>query len=330
MDGFLNVLKPRGVTSHDVVVLVRKLLREERTGHLGTLDPLAVGVLPMACGAYRRLSEYFLGEDKRYFSEFTFGIRTDTGDTDGRVVEERDAQGVRPEQVREAAQRLVGRILQVPPAFSALKVKGKKMVDLARMGIDPEREPREVQVHEFSLQGWLPGARPKGLFSLRVGRGTYVRSLAFSLGDDLGCGAAVSYLLRERSGKFLLRDALTVPALRRLSGEGRVAGALSDSLAVMPDYPVFALRPEALEKVIHGVPLEVGDLAVPAGSRLAAILAEGPFPVRSLAVVDRSGPGGRREIAAVVMIRGPAAIEYEKVLVHQPETENARLQSDAV
>lgn len=311
MDGFLNVLKPRGVTSHDVVMLARKFLREDRLGHLGTLDPLAVGVLPMACGTYRRLSEYFLGEDKRYFAEFTFGIRTDTGDTDGQVLEETDAEGLDPEVVRQALGSLTGKILQTPPSYSALKVKGKKLLDLARQGIEVEREPREVAVHEFTLAGWIPGTRPRGLFSLRVGRGTYVRSLAFSLGETLGCGATVSYLLRERSGKFLLRDSLTISSLRKMAREGRGRQALCEPLSVMPPYPIFSLRPGSEVKVSHGVAVEAGDLCPVAPARAPGSGTGGiRFPYRAVVTMP-----DMREIAAVVSVREGGLFVYEKVLI---------------
>ncbi len=303
MDGFLNVLKPRGVTSHDVVMLARRFLREERLGHLGTLDPLAVGVLPLACGSYRRLSEYFLGEDKRYFAEFTFGVRTDTGDTDGEVLEEVDAGSVRAEAVAEAMKGLRGRIQQAPPAYSALKVRGKKLLDLARKGIEVEPEPREVVVHEFSLSGWVPGPHPKGLFSMRVGRGTYVRSLAFSLGDLLGCGATVSYLLRERSGKFLLKDSLTVSTLRTMARAGRGAETLCDPLSVMPQYPVYELLPGRDSKVSHGMAIDMGDVIPMDGPQSTGL------PFRAVVTM----PGGKG-IAAVVQVQ-PGKFVYEKVLI---------------
>lgn len=305
MDGFLNVLKPRGVTSHDVVMLARRFTREERLGHLGTLDPLAVGVLPMACGTYRRLSEYFLGEDKRYFAEFTFGIRTATGDTEGEIVAERDASRLTPGAIKEVLGGFTGVILQSPPAYSALKVGGKKLLDLAREGTPVEAAPREVVVYEFRLSGWIPGERPRGLFSMRVGRGTYVRSLAFSLGDSLGCGATVSYLLRERVGRFFLRDSLTIPELRSMAREGRVDEALADPLSVMPGYPVLALRPDAVEKVSHGVAIDATDV-------IPVRRAGSEFPAMRRAIVAM--PDGRR-VAAVVSVDGDGNYVYDKVMI---------------
>lgn len=302
MDGFLNILKPRGATSHDVVMLARRFLGEDRLGHLGTLDPLAVGVLPMACGTYRRLSEYFLGEDKRYFTEFTFGVRTATGDTEGEPESVVDAGDITPDMVRRRLPELRGVIMQKPPVFSALKVGGKKLLNLAREGATVETEPREVAVHELELVGWRPGTHPKGLFSMRVGRGTYVRSLAFSLGDMLGCGATVSYLLRERAGKFLLKDSLTIQSLKRMVREGRAHEALLPPLTVMPDYPVLVLRPGAEVGVSHGVALKAKDLEPHDTGR--------PPPYRAIVAMP-----DRREIAAVVTVKEGGQYVYEKDLI---------------
>lgn len=304
MDGFLNILKPRGATSHDLVMLARRFLREERLGHLGTLDPLAVGVLPMACGTYRRLAEYFLGEDKRYLAEFTFGVRTDTGDTEGEILEERDASGITPVAVEQAIKGLTGTIMQTPPSYSALKVDGRKLLSLAREGIEVEIEPREVRVHEFRLLGWKPGARPRGLFSMRVGRGTYVRSLAFSAGDILGCGATVSYLLRERSGNFLLKDSLTISDLKRMTREGRASEALCDPLTVMPPYPVLVLRDGSVDDVSHGVAINRDDLEpweIPAHLNP---------PFRAIVTMP-----DRVSIAAVVAVQEDGQYVYEKVMI---------------
>jgi tRNA pseudouridine55 synthase len=259
----------------------------------------------MACGTYRRLSEYFLGEDKRYFAEFTFGLKTDTGDTDGQVLCDVDASRTGPDAVMRALPGLRGQILQMPPSYSALKVGGKKLLNLARQGIEVDREPREVMVHEFVLQGWRGGTHPRGLFSMRVGRGTYVRSLAFSLGDLLGCGATVSYLLRERSGKFTLKDSLTISALRQMSRAGRGEEALAEPLSVMPQYPILTLRPGSEVKVSHGVAVETGDLQ-PFGPDIAGR----PVPFRAVVAM----PDGRA-VAAVVSVRGDGQFTYEKVMI---------------
>lgn len=307
MDGFLNLLKPRGVTSHDIVAVARRILREDLVGHLGTLDPLAVGVLPLAIGAYRRLSEYFLVEDKRYFAEFTFGISTDTGDTDGRAEDRRDASAISPERVEALLVKYRGRILQVPPAYSALKIKGRKMLDLAREGIDAQKAPREVIIHRLSLTGWKGGPNPRGLFSMTVGRGTYVRSLAVSIGEDLGCGAAVSYLLRERTGKFRVKDSISLNRLREMKTHGWLDKALPDPLSVLPPYPAVRVRGPALAKIAHGVPLEPYDLA----EGRSVLLERGPIMVLS------GGGPDPAAIVAVVRVKDSGKIAYEKALYRE-------------
>jgi tRNA pseudouridine55 synthase len=307
MDGFLNLLKPSGVTSHDVVAVARRILREDRIGHLGTLDPLAVGVLPLVAGAYRRLTEYFLVEDKRYLAEFTFGLATQSGDTDGKVELDVDASWLSRERVDALLDRYRGPIMQVPPAFSALKVGGRKMMDLAREGIDPGKRPRKVHVHSLSLVNWKEGRHPVGLFDMTVGRGTYVRALAQSIGQDLGCGAAVSYLLRARSGRFRLRDALTIGQLRRLRDAGELDCALLDPLAVLPDYPTARVLPNALKKIAHGVPLSEEDF-------------EGGLPLSyqgRTVMVLYSGADPRTSVVAVVRPRLTDKVAYEKVLYQE-------------
>ena len=315
MDGFVSIVKPSGVTSHDVVEVARRFLAEERVGHLGTLDPMAVGVLPLACGRYRRLTEYFLGEDKRYLAEFTFGIRTDTGDLDGRVLEEQDASYVTPDRAEPLVRRMTGRIMQSPPAYSALKVRGRKLVDLARRGIAVEVPPREVVISEFRIVGWLPGSHPKGVFSLTVGRGTYVRSIASSLGDELGCGAAVSYLLRSRSGKFTLRGSVTLGELARLSRSGAVRTAFSDPMAVLPDDPKFLVAERSIQKIARGIRLSWDDLGEPLDVASGVSLRDGPFPFR--AVLFSRSREFPREVAAVVTVMGQDDIAYDKVLIQE-------------
>ena len=315
MDGFVSIVKPSGVTSHDVVEVARKCLGEERIGHLGTLDPMAVGVLPLACGSCRRLTEYFLGEDKRYLAEFTFGVRTDTGDLDGTILEEKDASQLGPGRVAPLLSRMTGKIMQSPPAYSALKVRGRKLVDLARRGIAVQVPPREVVISEFRLVGWRGGLHPRGIFSLTVGRGTYVRSIASSLGDELGCGAAVSYLLRTRSGKFTLRGSVTLGELARLSRSGTVRTAFSDPLSVLPDYPKFLVASRSVERIARGAGLSPDDLGEPADLAAATALRMGPFPFK--AVLFSRGREFPREVAAVVTVMGPNDIAYDKVLIQE-------------
>ncbi|MGI6643228.1 MAG: tRNA pseudouridine(55) synthase TruB [Bacillota bacterium] len=310
MDGFLNVLKPSGVTSHDVVLLVRDIVGT-RAGHLGTLDPLAVGVLPVVLGAYRRLSEYCLDQDKRYLAEFVFGVETDSGDVEGQVVERKDARFLGAERVKERLAKFTGTISQEPPAFSALKVQGRKMYQWAREGVSVPRKPRTVQVHRFNLLRWTGGVLPKGLFSMEVSRGTYVRSLAIDLGRELGVGATVSYLLRSRSGPFGLDQCHTLGEIRRAAQAGHLERLLLDPLQALPGMARFHIVPSALDKVIHGVGLGYADFEDP-----VAVASHDPECGPFLAY-EKDGEGMAR-IVAVVSSKGNK-LNYHKVLIRESD-----------
>ncbi len=256
MYGFLNVLKPKGVTSHDVVLEVRRIFSQKRAGHLGTLDPMAQGVLPVALGSYTRLSEYLLDQDKEYLAEFTFGISTDTCDLDGGIISKKPCPHLEASKVVSLLPKYTGVIRQIPPAYSAVQVKGQRLHKLARQGIPVKPPERKVNVHEFRLLHWRRGPYPKGVFSLRVGRGTYVRTLATDLGAELGCGATVSYLLRTRVGRFMLKDALLMSSLQNRLLKFQLEDVLLSPYNVFADFPLFELKPDAISCVIHGKPLD--------------------------------------------------------------------------
>ncbi len=311
MDGFLNVLKPSGITSHDLVLSVRRVSGEDRTGHLGTLDPMAVGVLPIALGTYRRLSEYFLGEDKRYLAEFRFGVTSDTGDMDGNVTETVQARGLSEGDVISRMPEFTGVIPQVPPAYSALKIKGRRLYDWAREGIDVRIKPRNVAIHEFRLVGWKPGLTPRGLFSMKVGRGTYVRSLASSLGESLGCGAVVSYLLRVSSGAFHLKDSVTLSELQAAHAVEQSRVGVIDPLRALSAFPQFEIIPHALNKIIHGVELSPGDFVNDAE------VASRSEDQGTFLAYERDATGFPRVLA--VVYRREGRLRYEKVLTRESD-----------
>lgn len=181
------------------------------------------------------------------------------------------------------------------------------MHELAREGIVPGKKPREVMVHELSLVAWQGGRHPVGLFDMTVGRGTYVRSLAQSIGEELGCGAAVSYLLRARSGRFRLRDAVTLRQLREIRDAGELERAFPDPLSVLPDYPTVRVLPHALKKIGHGVPLNSTDFEddLPDSYRGRTVMAV------------FSEPGRGSSVVAVVRPKGPDKVVYEKVLYQE-------------
>jgi tRNA pseudouridine55 synthase len=210
MNGILNINKPPGPTSFDVVRLVRDLTGVRRVGHGGTLDPAASGVLPVLLGQATRAGEYLLGAAKTYRAEVRLGVTTDTYDAQGRVVAEADASGVTLERVAEALRRFEGQVLQTPPMHSALKRQGTPLYRLARAGVEVERVARPVQVYAIRLLAWQP---PQFTIEVECGRGTYIRSLAQDLGQVLGCGAHLRALVRTRVGPFAIEDALTLEAL---------------------------------------------------------------------------------------------------------------------
>ncbi len=210
MHGILNINKPSGPTSFDVVRLVRDLSGVRRVGHGGTLDPAASGVLPVLLGQATRAGEYLLGAAKTYRAEVRLGVTTDTYDAQGRVVAEADASGVTLERLTEALRQFEGHVLQTPPMHSALKRQGTPLYRLARAGIEVDREARPVQVYAIRLLAWR---QPVLAIEVECGRGTYIRSLAHDLGQALGCGAHLRALVRTRVGPFAIDDALTMEAL---------------------------------------------------------------------------------------------------------------------
>lgn len=211
--GFINVLKPPGMTSHDVVVRVRRLTRVKRSGHGGTLDPLAEGVLPMALGQACRLID-FLPSDKTYYAEILFGKRTATDDLEGEVLEEKDASHITQAQIESALTQFRGEIKQHPPVYSAIRIDGQHLYDLARKGKAPEKAPeRTVTVHQFDL---LSFQAPVASVRVHCSKGTYIRSLARDLGEALGTGACLSKLVREKAGYMSIENSLSLEKMKEM------------------------------------------------------------------------------------------------------------------
>ena len=216
----LLVDKPRGWTSFDVVHFTRKLLRVRKAGHAGTLDPMATGLLIICTEARTREMEQFIGMDKEYEVEMMLGARTESYDAETPIIERRDIADLTPDRVRETLRSFVGPQAQVPPMWSAVKVRGKPLYRYARKGQVVERAPRQVVVHALEERDIsLPAVR----FRLRCSKGTYVRSLVNSVGEHLGCGAYVSALRRTRIGPYNVADALTVEQLSERTVE-KIAG----------------------------------------------------------------------------------------------------------
>ncbi len=219
MDGFIVIDKPEGITSHDVVNSVRRMLSIKKAGHTGTLDPFATGVLPLALGEATKAIPYLDETVKEYTAVMRLGISMDTQDRTGRVVSEKSYDHVTAEMIKNAFSRFVGAISQVPPMFSALKRSGVPLYKLARQGRDIPREPREIRIFSiFPEKIDLPDI----YFMVRCSRGTYVRTLANDIGEMLGCGAHLVSLRRTASGKFTIQEAINLDELANLRNTGRL------------------------------------------------------------------------------------------------------------
>jgi tRNA pseudouridine55 synthase len=209
LDGVINVFKPSGLTSSDVVVRLRRILQTRRVGHTGTLDPEVTGVLPICVGRATRLAEYLTEQGKSYRAEITFGIVTDTQDFTGTHLQVQKAE-IAAEDFQRVVPQFLGTVQQVPPMYSAVRHQGKHLYELARQGIEVERKSREITIARLELLEWLPGEFPRAVFEVDCSKGTYVRTLCHDIGSALGCGANMSALLRIRSGPFELSGSSTL------------------------------------------------------------------------------------------------------------------------
>jgi tRNA pseudouridine55 synthase len=248
-DGILSLNKPRGPTSHDIVGRVRALTGIRRVGHAGTLDPLATGVLLVCVGRATRVAEYLMAGRKVYRARVRLGITTDTYDAEGQVVASVDPVEVDRAQVGEALSRFRGKIVQVPPMYSAVKHKGTPLHRLARRGLEVEREPRPVEIFRLELTAWEP---PECVLEVACSPGTYVRALAHDLGRALGCGAHLAGLIRLASGGFRVEDAVTLEAFAQAAAEGCWPDLLHPMDAALTRFPVLHLDADAARRLCLG------------------------------------------------------------------------------
>lgn len=209
--GILNIYKPTKITSFDVVRIIRKLTNEKKVGHCGTLDPEASGVLPICIGKATKAIDYIMENNKVYVAELKLGEVTDTYDIEGKVIRQCDVN-VTPEEVMEAVYSFKGNIKQVPPMYSALKVNGKKLYELAREGIEIEREARSITIHDIKV---LEINLPYVKMEVNCSKGTYIRSLCYDIGEKLGCGAMMSALERTATGKFTKENSINIESLNK-------------------------------------------------------------------------------------------------------------------
>jgi tRNA pseudouridine55 synthase len=255
VSGVLVVDKPIGLTSHDVVQIIRRGTGIRRAGHTGTLDPRASGVLVVLIGPAVRLSEYVSASDKRYQATIQLGRSTNTYDSEGTVTKATPLEDITEEQFEEILQGFVGEIEQVPPPYSAVKVKGKKAYEMARKGKEVNLEPRIINVFNLEVLEWAP---PEVVIDVYCSSGTYVRSLANDLGDSLGTGAHLIGLRRTKSGQFTLRDAVPLRRLKESFDAGDWYQFLIPAAEALGDWPMIELNADEVELVRHGhrVPAE--------------------------------------------------------------------------
>lgn len=234
--GFLNVLKPPGMTSHDIVSAVRRMYHLKRVGHTGTLDPSAAGVLPVGLGLATRLIEYLDKDDKSYRAEITFGWSSDTGDDTGNEICRQDFVMPTEEEVLRVLDSFEGDIEQLPPMYSAIKVNGKKLYELAREGKEIERKPRPVRIHKITL---IERREDAIVIDVDCSKGTYIRTLCIDIGEKLGIPTVLSFLLRTKAGQFDIASAKTLEELAELGD-----AALIPMDRVLSDIPSVQLTPQ--------------------------------------------------------------------------------------
>lgn len=258
VSGVLVIDKPIGLTSHDVVQIIRRGTGIRRAGHTGTLDPRASGVLVVLIGPAVRLSEYVSASDKRYQATIRLGSSTNTYDAEGVVTSHATVDHITEDKFNEILQTFVGEIEQVPPPYSAIKVKGKRAYEIAREGESIDLEPRKIQVYSLDILEWAP---PEVVIDVYCSSGTYVRSLANDLGKALGTGAYLIGLRRTKSGRFTLRDAVPLRKLKEAFDAGDWYKFLIPAADALGDWPMVELDADQVELVRHGhrVPAETGS-----------------------------------------------------------------------
>ncbi len=261
MTGILLIDKPAGITSFDAVAEARRLLNTKKIGHTGTLDPMATGVLPLLVGRATRAADILPRSDKMYLAGFKFGVATDTFDITGKVLERSDVK-VEEQQIVELLPKYTGSIRQRPPMYSAVKVGGVRLYELARKGEEIETPEREVEVFSLSLIEF-DFEEQAALFQIHCSKGTYIRSLCSDMGKDLGCGAALNFLLRTMASGFGIEDCITLERARELAREGRLYEALLPLDRAFGDLPEVFVTAGQGKRFINGGSLSCARLELP-------------------------------------------------------------------
>lgn len=269
MNGILNVLKPAGMTSFDVVAVARRLSHQKKIGHTGTLDPSAVGVLPICIGNATKAIEFMIDKDKVYRAELTLGVSTDTQDSSGKVILS-NSVSVCNNEIIDALKSFVGEISQLPPMYSAIKIGGKKLYEIARQGETVERQARNITIYDINvIRIWdentifsdndknIEYVTKKVIFDVHCSKGTYIRTLCNDIGEKLGCGGHMSFLVRKRAGKYDINSALTLEEIRLLAEKNALSDSLISVETVFEEYEKLSLREADVAKYNNGVCIKV-------------------------------------------------------------------------
>lgn len=252
--GIINVYKEKGFTSHDVVAKLCGIVGQKKIGHTGTLDPDATGVLPVCLGKATKLCDLLTDKNKTYEAVLLLGKTTDTQDITGEVLEEKSTEALTEEKVREAIEGFIGDYEQIPPMYSALKVNGKKLYELAREGKVIERKARPVKILDIQI---LEIDLPKVRMEVSCSKGTYIRTLCHDIGEKLGCGGCMESLIRTRVSTFRIEDAKTLDEIETLKQEGKLAELLVPIDAMFPFYPKITVKDDWKAFAKNGNPLDL-------------------------------------------------------------------------
>ena len=280
MNGLLVLDKPAGMTSHDVVAIVRRATAEKSIGHLGTLDPMATGVLPLLLGKYTRLAQFFGKAEKQYTGTIRFGWAMDSYDADGKQLGEARPLTLGLEELRVLAKRFYGEVDQVPPIYSAKKIDGVRAHKLARAGVEVAVKPARIFIHEFELTG-LDETAGEASFRMHVSAGGYVRSVAHELGQTAGCGAHLSSLRRTQAGPFTLAQAITVEELKGLASVAEIEARLPHPRTILPEMPSVTVDEQTAGKIRNGMQVNLPEFSE------AGLVKVFTSPTEMMAVVRR-------------------------------------------
>lgn len=299
MDGFLVVDKPQGITSHGVVERLRRIFAQKKVGHCGTLDPMATGVLVLSLGKGTRLSRFLHLDPKEYLAQMTLGIKTNTLDKTGKILEEKKVE-VEEDKVRKVLLSFVGEITQVPPMTSAVKVGGVPLYKLARKGIEVKRKPRRVFIYKIDFLSFERDEYPRVNFKITCSKGTYIRVVASEVGEKLGCGAHLSALRRLRSGDYTLEMAHKLEEIEERKKSTDLQELVVGFDEALKGYPVVVVKKKLSYRVRNGNPVTLG------------MVKHRPYPLKNetpVRIFDEEG-----NFLAMGKWRGENAHDYRQVV----------------